>query len=171
MRRPRAVRTFTDLVTPSLPVNGSTITPSFQRFRGTPSSTRNTRSPFSGCRPIFVHFPREVRVTRYSSSHRFHRCFISSCWWRQRLRKLDAFVGADADAAGIGSDANSRPMRKCAGVNGAQSWGSSLNKVRGRSLIRASNSHSTVCNSQLRSNAFPKTFLSAFFIDLTSRSQ
>ncbi|KRX11941.1 hypothetical protein T07_5147, partial [Trichinella nelsoni] len=128
MRRPRAVRTFTDLVTPSLPVNGSMITPSFQRFRGTPSSTRNTRSPFSGCRPIFVHFPREVRVTRYSSSHRFHRCFISSCWWRQRLRKLDAFVGADADAAGIGSDANSRPMRKCAGVNGAQSWGSSLNK-------------------------------------------
>ncbi|KRZ16824.1 hypothetical protein T11_15311 [Trichinella zimbabwensis] len=117
----RAVRTFTDLVTPSLPVNSSVITPSFQRFRGTPSSTRNTTSPFSGCRPILVHFPREVKVTRYSSSHRFYRWFISSSRYRQRLHRPDAFVGADADAAGIGRDASSCPLRKCAGVNGAQS--------------------------------------------------
>ncbi|KRY79082.1 hypothetical protein T4B_14050 [Trichinella pseudospiralis] len=73
VNRPRAVRTFTDLVIPSLPINGSVITPSFHRFRGTLSSTRNTRSPFSGCRPILFHFPREVSVTRYSSTHRFHK--------------------------------------------------------------------------------------------------
>ncbi|KRY90300.1 hypothetical protein T4D_15077 [Trichinella pseudospiralis] len=62
VNRPRAVCTFTDLVTPSLPINGSVITPSFHRFRGTPSSTRNTRSPFSGCRPILFHFPWEITV-------------------------------------------------------------------------------------------------------------
>ncbi|KRZ17364.1 hypothetical protein T11_714 [Trichinella zimbabwensis] len=119
LKRPRTVRTFTDLVTPSLPVNSSVITPGFPRFRGTPSSTRNTRSPFSGCRLILVHFPRELRVTRYSSSHRFHRCFVSSCWCHERLRGPDAFVSVDAGAAGIRRDNSSRPMRKCTGVNGA----------------------------------------------------
>ncbi|KRY89593.1 hypothetical protein T4D_5142 [Trichinella pseudospiralis] len=62
-------------------------------------------------------------------------------------------------------------MRKCAGVNGAQSLASWLNRVRGPSLIRASNSHKMVCSSQLRSSDFPNTFLRAFFTDLTIRSQ
>ncbi|KRX43666.1 hypothetical protein T06_6342 [Trichinella sp. T6] len=61
-------------------------------------------------------------------------------------------------------------MRKCAGVRARSSSARSLTIVRGRSLILASISHRTVRSSSVSALLRPRTFVSATFTDLTSRS-
>ncbi|KRZ48182.1 hypothetical protein T02_1046 [Trichinella nativa] len=168
---PRAVRSRIDRTMPSLPGRSSVITPSFQRLRGTVSSVTSTKSSTSGGRSIFFHLPRTLRETKYSSVHRFHKWRINSCWCRQRLPRCLAPVPLGVSPEEVGSAASSLPMRKCAGVSGAQSFGSSLKSVSGRLLMRDSNSHKVVRSSSKRSRLLPSTFRSAFLTDRTSLSQ
>ncbi|KAL7304616.1 hypothetical protein TKK_0002867 [Trichogramma kaykai] len=92
-------------------------------LQGGISSERITHSlPTSICTSFLCHFGRSCRLCKYSVDHQDQNCsymFLSSCIRDRRE------IGT-SNVEGSGRVLNEVPRKKCAGVNGVKSEGSSV---------------------------------------------
>ena len=163
---PREVLTDTVLTTPSLPGCTLVTTPMGHSSLGVLSSLTITTDPI-WMSPFTRPEPPGGKLRMHSWDHTSQN--LSNIHFRTWLRwtKSSAVTRRSPVVAGVNGH---RPIRKWAGVRGAEYAGSSPTNVRGRELRQASISCRTVSNSVLDRVNNPTDRLMADFIEALSLS-
>lgn len=110
----------TTLVMPSFPVCFSMTLAIGHLVDGSRSSLISTRSLSSISHSLSAHFGRCCSLERYSLDHRVQKCWCIFCTCCHRSSRLQ-FMSSKFDSAGA---VICVPIKKCAGVNASNSFGS-----------------------------------------------
>ena len=141
--------------------------PTGQVWRPNSASFTMTRSPTHRLFWGFSHLERRWSSCRYFLLNWLHRSARRRCVRFQRRRLLIAVM----ESAGRGTARRGRPMRKCPGVStGIPSSDMESVGSRGRLLMVAPASVSTVASSSNVSRCSPMVFFRTPFINLTDAS-
>uniref|UniRef100_A0A8D8JI75 (northern house mosquito) hypothetical protein n=1 Tax=Culex pipiens TaxID=7175 RepID=A0A8D8JI75_CULPI len=126
-----------------------------------------TSLPASICIGGFQRLTRPCSWHKYSLRHRVQKsCSMRCIVWNLSSR----FIGI-ADKSTSGTACSDDCTRKCAGVNGSRSLGSSDIGVSGLELRQPSTWTSNVLRSSAVTGVSPIVFNNSFFVDLTAASQ